>query len=76
MTCQRWRERRDSYRPAGEPIEAARYGVELIDRDRDAAAFVSRHHYSGTLPAARPGASWWVETATREFFSISCAAAC
>lgn len=28
--CQRWRERRDSYRPAGEPIDPTRYGVEIL----------------------------------------------
>lgn len=27
---QRWRNRRDSYRPAGEPIDPRRYGVEVV----------------------------------------------
>ena len=49
---QRWRERRDSYRPAGEPIAASRYGVEVVE-ERDARAFVEGHHYSGSFPAAR-----------------------
>lgn len=49
---QRWRERRDSYRPAGEPIAADRYGVELLS-ERDARAFVVGHHYSASFPAAR-----------------------
>lgn len=52
-TCQRWRERRDSYRPAGEPIRTSAYDVAVIDSDRTARAFVERHHYSGSFPAAR-----------------------
>lgn len=50
--CQRWRLRRDSYRPAGELIETSRYGVDLLEED-EAKAFVEAHHYSGTMPAAR-----------------------
>jgi len=50
--CQRWNRRRDSYRPAGELIDVNRYGVELIT-EAEAKAFVARHHYSGTYPAAR-----------------------
>lgn len=50
--CQRWRERRDRYRPAGEVIDPSRYGVEVI-AERDARPFVEAHHYSGTYPAAR-----------------------
>jgi hypothetical protein len=49
--CQRWRDRRGSYRPHGEPIDPSRYGVELLDRDR-AKGFVVQHHYEGTYPAA------------------------
>lgn len=49
--CQRWREKGASYRPAGEPIDATRYGVEII-RKREAKAFVQREHYAGTLPAS------------------------
>ena len=52
-TCQRWRHRRDSYRPAGEPIDPSRYGVEPIADDTTARAFIVAHHYSGSLPAAR-----------------------
>lgn len=51
--CQRWREHRATYRPAGEPIDPTRYGIELIDDDTTAAGFVVRHHYSGNFPAAR-----------------------
>lgn len=64
--CQRWTRRRDSYRPAGEPIDPSRYGVELI-AEQVARDFVVREHYSGSYPAARcrvglfrsTGASWW-----------------
>lgn len=51
-SCQRWRDRRGSYRPAGEPIRPERFGVEPID-EGPARDFVVRHHYSGTYPAAR-----------------------
>lgn len=50
---QRWRERRDSYRPAGETIATHRYEVAALDSDVEAKAFVLAHHYSGTYPAAR-----------------------
>ena len=50
--CQRWRERRDSYRPKGETINPHDYEVALIARDTEARAFVVRHHYSGSYPAA------------------------
>lgn len=50
--CQRWRERRDRYRPAGEVIDPSRYGVDVVE-ERDARPFVERHHYSGTYPVAR-----------------------
>ncbi len=53
---QRWRDRRDSYRPAGEPIDTRRYEVAPIDgggADTIAKAFVVDHHYSGAYPAAR-----------------------
>lgn len=50
---QRWRARRATYRPAGEPIDPSRYGVELLPDDRRARAFVEANHYSGAYPAAR-----------------------
>lgn len=50
---QRWRDRRDSYRPAGEPINTAAYDVAPIAEDAIAKAFVRRHHYSASYPAAR-----------------------
>lgn len=50
---QRWRDRRDSYRPKGEPIDPCRYEVASIAGDSSARAFVERHHYSCSYPAAR-----------------------
>ncbi len=47
--CQRWRERRDRYRPDGERIEPSRYGVDVIS-DKAAAAFVAEHHYAPNVP--------------------------
>ena len=56
--CQRWREQRASYRPAGEPIDPRRYGVELVE-EREARAFVVAHHYSGSFVAARRSVGLW-----------------
>ena len=50
---QRWRDRRASFRPAGELIDVARHEVAAIPDDKTARAFVERHHYSGSYPAAR-----------------------
>jgi hypothetical protein len=50
---QRWRLRRDRYRPEGETIDPSKYGVELLDSDKVAKAFVLTHHYAGSYPAAR-----------------------
>jgi hypothetical protein len=50
---QRWRQRRDVYRPAGEPIDTRRYEVAAMAGDRTAKDFVLAHHYSGSYPAAR-----------------------
>lgn len=53
---QRWRSRRDSYRPAGELFDPRAHEVAPIDgdgADSTASAFVTAHHYSGTYPAAR-----------------------
>lgn len=49
---QRWRQRRESYRPVGEPINTRLYGVELIG-EAEAKAFVQQHHFAGTYPASR-----------------------
>ncbi len=50
--CQRWRDRRASYRPAGEIFDPRHASVQAID-DATAKAYVERHHYSGSYPAAR-----------------------
>lgn len=50
---QRWRDRRASYRPVGEPIATRHYEVALIPDDTTARRFVCAHHYSGSYPAAR-----------------------
>lgn len=51
--AQRWRDRRGSYRPAGETIRTLEHEVAAIADDTTARAFVERHHYSGSYPAAR-----------------------
>ena len=43
---QRWRDRRESYRPAGEPINPRLYEVAELAGDREAKAFILAHHYS------------------------------
>lgn len=49
---QRWNGGRASYRPAGEPINTAAYEVAELKDDRTPRAFVERHHYSRSYPAA------------------------
>lgn len=49
---QRWRDRADSFRPAGEPINTRDYEVATIADDATAKRFVCAHHYSGSFPAA------------------------
>lgn len=49
---QRWRDRRSSYRPAGETIRTSDFDVEIIRDDSTAKRFVLAHHYSGSYPAA------------------------
>lgn len=54
--CQRQRDGRTSWRPAGELIQTNAYEVAPIDgkgSDKIAKAFVQQHHYSGSYPAAR-----------------------
>lgn len=51
--CQRWRDRRDSYRPKGEPFDPRSHEVAAIPDDTTAKSFVVRMHYSGSYPAAR-----------------------
>lgn len=49
---QRWNERYSTLRSDHAVIDPARHEVAVIS-DRDARAFVERHHYSGSYPAAR-----------------------
>lgn len=50
--CQRWRERRESYRPAREVVRTSELDVAAIADDTTARAFVELHHYSGSYPSA------------------------
>jgi len=50
---QRWRLRRDSYRPAGEPVNPRLYEVVEVAGDREPKAFILTHHYSASYPSAR-----------------------
>lgn len=50
---QRWRDRRSTFRPAFEVIDTRAFEVAPITGEAEAKAFVLRHHYSATYPAAR-----------------------
>jgi len=51
--CQRWRDGRHSWRPAGEGgFDPDRFAVTEVP-EAIARAFVTRHHYAGSYPAAR-----------------------
>lgn len=52
LSCQRWRDRRAAFRPSGELFDTRRADVQPID-EATAKAFVLRHHYSASYPAAR-----------------------
>lgn len=75
--CQRFQERRERYRPAGEVIDPSRFGVEPIS-EAAAKGFVERHHYSGSYPAAcvrvglfrSRGAFWAPELVGVAVFSV------
>jgi hypothetical protein len=49
---QRWRERRQSFRPAGEAFIPADFEIAEVT-EAVARAFVEQHHYSASYPAAR-----------------------
>lgn len=49
LGCQRWFDRRSSFRLAQEPIVPAEFGVEPLAQ-KAAKEFVVRHHYSGSFP--------------------------
>lgn len=50
--CQRWRDRRESYRPAREVVRTSELDVVAIANDATPRAFVEQHHYSGSYPSA------------------------
>jgi hypothetical protein len=52
FACQRWRDRRTCYRPAGETIRPADYEIHPISMS-EAKAFVTRHHYAHSYPSCR-----------------------
>jgi hypothetical protein len=56
--CQRWREGKTRYRPAGETINPGRHAVTPIDESL-AKTFVLRHHYAASYPAARARFGLW-----------------
>lgn len=72
-SAQRWRDRQSTMRPTAEPFDPSRYGVEPISDDRTARAFVERHHYSGSLPAARLRLGLY---ASRPFFAPELVGVC
>jgi hypothetical protein len=50
---QRWRQRRDTYRPAGEVINTRSYEIAETNSDRTVREFIALHHYLQTTPPAR-----------------------
>jgi hypothetical protein len=50
---QRWRDRRGTYRPAGEVFDPRAHEVAEIKEDTTPRAFVCQHHYSASYPPAR-----------------------
>ena len=48
LFCQRWRDGRTSYRPAGEPFDPSRLAVEPID-EAEAKRYIKKNHYSGQM---------------------------
>lgn len=50
--CQRWLNKRTSFRPAGEQFDPRRHEVVVLT-EAQAKDFITRHHYSGSMPASR-----------------------
>ena len=46
---QRWRQRRDTYRPAGELINTRSYEIVETNSDRIVREFIALHHYLQTV---------------------------
>lgn len=49
---QRWTDKVESWRPGHEPVRVGQYEIADL-AELEAKAFVERHHYSGSYPAAR-----------------------
>ena len=58
--CQRWRNGRERWRPAGELFNPRYASVQRIDTTT-AKAFVQEHHYSHSFPASRVNAGLFVK---------------
>ena len=52
-SVQRWRNRRELYRPAGEVIRTREYEIVEISSDRIVRDFIFRHHYLKSTPPSR-----------------------
>jgi hypothetical protein len=49
----RWRERESRWAPTHRLFRPSEFGVDVLPDDSTPRAFVERHHYSGSYPAAR-----------------------
>ncbi len=58
--CQRWRDGRARYRPAGEPFDPSRAEVRLIS-DNEAREFIKKNHYASSYPASRMRAGIFIK---------------
>lgn len=50
---QRWRDRRSRFVPSASEIDPRTLAVDVIDTVREAAPFIARHHYAGSMPVTR-----------------------
>lgn len=60
-SCQRWRDGRARYRPAGELFNTARASVQEIDEKLDAKPFTIQHHYEHSYPVGRSQSGLFVK---------------
>lgn len=59
-SCQRWTERQESRRPAGEPIQTTAYDVAPIVSAATAREFVARHHYAASASSTANRYGLWL----------------
>lgn len=71
--CQRWRNGRDRYRPAGELFDHRHASVQRIDT-ATAKSFICEHHYSGSYPATRLNVGLFVKKPFEKEVLAGCAA--